>query len=314
VSGARALLAAVVVCGATACNEQAERPETQKSTPPPATATAGAATEPKATPPPQPAPGDSSAAEDTAHFEAKTCRAIVVKGAPKDSQGNVVSAMAPLDGTVWLDLPDKSWVTVKHAVTGRELTFTGPGLVLPCKNGKEWFVLVRGRASTTTWAGAAPGAEVLLSTPFTLVRYGDATLDVTVEDSRLLVKAIRGDAWLESGKEGGASDRKVAAGTQEVRSGAPEDPRALLSDCEQAAARSESMARETLSGKSGVPLGESAAAHVRARRAATAACAVADAALGRLALGPEREGLARALKKAETRYRALPSLSPPGSK
>jgi hypothetical protein len=45
-----------------------------------------------------------------------------------------------------------------------------------------------------------------------------------------------------------------------------------------------------------------------------AACAVADAALGRLALGPEREGLARAVKKAEARYRTLPSLLEPGSK
>jgi hypothetical protein len=298
--------AAVILCAAIACNERAERAETQKSAAPPVAAST--APEP---PPPPPAPDDHLIADDTPRLEAKTCRAIVVKGTPKDVHGNVVSEMAPLDGTLWLDLPNESSVTVKHAVTGRELTFTGPGLVLPCKNGKEWFVLVRGRASTTTWAGAAPGAEVLLATPFTLVRYGDATLDVSVEDSRLLVKAVRGDAWLESGKENGASDRKVAAGTQEVRTGAPEDPRALVSDCERAAARSESRARETLSGKSGVSLGESAAAHVRARRAATAACAVADAALGRLALGPEREDLARAVKKAEARYRTLPSLSEP---
>ena len=310
---ARALLPAATLCmAAVACKERAEPAAGQPSAVPKATAIAAPeAASARA----EPAPDERAAPEATARFGTKECRAIAVEGTPKDARGNAVVAMAPLDG--WLELPEKSSVSVKHAVTGRELKFTGPGLVLPCKDGKEWFVLVRGRASTTTWAGAAPGSEVLLATPFTLIRYGDATLDVTVEDSRLIVKAVRGDAWLEAGKDDGASDRKVSAGTQDVRKGAPEEPKALVSGCEHAAARAEALARDVLSGKSDVPLGERAAAHVRARRAATAACAVADAALGRLATngrGPEREDLARAIKKAEARYRTMPSLSAPAER
>lgn len=315
----RAAPAAVLLWLAAGCNQRADgasaAPAARASAAPTTPAATSASAAPAASandaaPPPLGAAAEGLAVGDVG-LGVPGCRAIAIQGAAKDGRGHDVTPESRFDGTLWLDVLAKGAVTLKHPASGRELTLHGPALALPCKEHEEWFVVVRGRVTTTTWAGAAPGSEVLLATPFALVRYGDANLDVRVEDARLIVKSTTGDAWLETGRPAAARDRKVAAGTQEELRGPPEDAKTSLAACERAAAQAESAARAVLERKSAVPLGESAAAHVLARRAAAAACAVTGAVIGRLAPGPEREGLARAVKQAEVRYRTLARLSRP---
>jgi hypothetical protein len=116
---------------------------------------------------------------------AKSCRVLTLTGKATTASGAPVERGAPLDGRAWIDLPRDAALTVKHTSTGRELTLTGPAHFLPCDHGEERYVVTLGRVATTTWAGARPGVEVLLATPFALVRYGDARLEVTVEGTKL---------------------------------------------------------------------------------------------------------------------------------
>ena len=95
---------------------------------------------------------------------------------------------------------------MKNTETTRELVFDGPASLLACERGEERFLLTSGDVHTTTWAGARPGAEVLLGTPFGAVRYGDAKLDVHVDEKGLLVASEVGDAWVELPR--GAGKRK----------------------------------------------------------------------------------------------------------
>jgi hypothetical protein len=245
---------------------------------------------------------------------AVSCRALVVKGSVVETGGHALESGMLLDRPAFLDLATGSELTVKHAVTGRELTFHGPAHILPCERGEERFLIASGRVVTNTWAGARPGVEVLIATPFALVRYGDAELDISVSEQSLSVKAARGDAWLSGGKEG-VPDRKVAAGTHDEVRGPAKDAKVAVEACTVAAGVAEAGARDVLSSHQTTPLGERASVHVRARRAATAACAVASAVLARSsgtegASGTENAELLRALRRAEEQYRALPSLAP----
>jgi hypothetical protein len=56
-------------------------------------------------------------------------------------------------------------------------------------------------------------------------------------------------------------------------------------------------------------LGARAAEHVRARQAARGACAVAEAALGTMKTGPDKEALAAEVAAAEARWRAVPQMA-----
>jgi hypothetical protein len=238
----------------------------------------------------------------------KACRALRVAGQVRDESGNSVVTGTLLDRPRWLVLGEGARLVLKHAETSREVVFAGPGRVLPCPRGEEQFLLTEGRATTAVWAGARPGAEVLIASPIGVVRYGDAELDVTAAPHVLAVKSRVGDAWLE-GTDG--SSRKVGAGAQGQRTAAAVDVKALLVTCEEASRASEARARDVLAPASaetkGTPLGARAAEHVRARRAARTACAIAGAALGTLEKGPERDALEATLAAAEERWRGVPS-------
>jgi hypothetical protein len=262
---------------------------------------------------PPSAPGPSAAASDgtTSYGElrapAKACRAISVKGDVHAEGGKLLTTGAVLDRPTWLELGKGGELVVKHAETTRELVFRGPGRVLPCDRGEERFFVTRGRVETTTWAGARPGAEVLLATPYAAVTYGDAKLDLRVDERGLVVRVSSGDAWLEGGAKGEAA-QKVPAGKEATRRGPPQDVKALVAECGRAATESEARARDVLSPPSGAaPLGTRAAEHVRARKAARAACAVALAALGSAATDEARGDLREALGAAEARWRGVPS-------
>jgi hypothetical protein len=123
------------------------------------------------------------------------------------------------------------------------------------------------------------------------------------------VKSLSGEAWIADGKDG-SQDRKVAAGAHDDRSVTASEPATAVALCETAATAAEDQARKVLT-SGAKALGDLAAAHVRARRTATAACAIAQAALGRAAPGPDASELSRKVARAEARYRSLPSLLSP---
>jgi hypothetical protein len=243
---------------------------------------------------------------------AKNCRAIDVKGQVVDEANHPITTSAPLDRAVWLDLAGKAVVAVKDTETGRELVFTGPGRIYPCVAGEERFYVARGGVRTTAAAGARPGAEVLVATPHGVVRYGDARLDIKVDPGAIAVRAHVGDAWFEIPTPDGTgiSEEKVAAGTRLERKGLSVDVKALVGTCDATAKVAEERARVVLKpgpSEQATPLGARAAEHMRARRSARFACALAAAALGTVENVGDRDAYDQALGRAEARFRGMPS-------
>jgi hypothetical protein len=247
----------------------------------------------------------------------KACRAITVKGLVSAEGGRTIVAGDPLDRPVWIDLAAGAQLAVKHAETAREVVFHGPAHLLPCDRGEERFLMTRGRAVTATWAGARPGAEVLIATPLAVVRYGDATLEVRVVERTLGVRVVErtlgvqaavGDGFIDTGD--GSPGERVSAGGHAERKSAGVDVKALVTECDTGARTAESLARDVLSpGGSKAPLGERAAAHVQGRKAARMKCAIAAAALGTLEKGQDRDDLGRVVAGAEARWRGVPGAS-----
>jgi hypothetical protein len=239
-----------------------------------------------------------------------------VKGTATTDDGEKLASGAVLDRPRWITLAAGAEVAVKHAETTREVVFHGPARFLPCERGEERFLLTRGRAVTATWAGARPGAEVVIATPLGAAVYGDAKLDVHVEGNTLSVHSDNGEAALYPSaiSEGGekpstdATGVKVFAGKTEKAKAASVDVKALVSSCEASATTAEARARDVLGAEKKVPLGELAAAHVRARKVARIQCEIAAAGLGTLENGQNHDELARAVQRAEARFRGVPSL------
>jgi hypothetical protein len=243
---------------------------------------------------------------------AKNCRAIDVKGRVVDEADRPITTSAPLDRPAWLGMDRKAVLAVKDTETGRELMFAGPGRVRPCVAGEEQFYLVRGSVRTTPSAGARPGAEVLVATPHGVVRYGDALADVNVEVGAISIRVDKGDAWFEapSADGSGISEEKIPAGKRLEKKGLSVDVKALVGICEATAKVAEERARVVLKpgpSERTTPLGERAAEHMRARRSARFACALAGAALGTLENVRDRQILDQALGRAEARFRGTPS-------
>jgi hypothetical protein len=206
----------------------------------------------------------------------------------------------------------KATLAVKDTGTGRELVFAGPGRVHACVRGEELFFLVRGEVRTAASAGARPGAEVLVATPHGVIRYGDARLNVKVGPSAISVRADLGDAWFEvpSADGTGISEEKIATGKRFERKGLSVDVKALVGTCEATAQVAEERARVVLKpgpSEQTTPLGARAAEHMRARRAARFACALAEAALGTVENVGDRDTLDQVLGRAEARFRGMPN-------
>lgn len=302
---------AVVLAAACACSEKSKKaPAPLASAPAPLPCTPAPLASAAPPPPRAPLPAPEGESMPDVMLATKACRAITVKGSVTAESGRKVMAGDPLDQPSWLNLAPKAELAVKHAETAREVVFYGPGHVLPCERGEERFLMTSGRAVTATWAGARPGAEVLIATPLAVVRYGDATLDVRVGEKTLSVQSAVGDGVLDVGD--GSEGERVSAGGHTVRKSTGVDVKSLVTECDSGALASESLARVVLApGGSKAPLGERASAHVRGRKAARIKCAIAAAALGTLEKGQDRDALAQTVARAEARWRGVPSAIPP---
>jgi hypothetical protein len=245
-----------------------------------------------------------------------------------ESDGQPLTTGASLDRAGTLTLSAGASIAVKHTETSRELVFSGPGRLLACDRGEERFLLAVGRVQTATWAGARPGAEVLVATPFGAVRYGDAKLDVRVDGRGLTVFSEIGDAWVLPSLAS-LSEEKVPAGRRLEKRGPVPDVKALVADCEKRAGDAEARAREVLvPGHGAASLGVRAAEHVRARKTARASCAIAAASLLSSATAAdvqkdapkdankanEKTELGRRVAYADARWRSVPPRVDPAQK
>jgi len=300
----RAALAAVLWL--PACNSSRATPPapSEPSGPSAAFAAASAAASPPVAEAPRVAPAPREAPN--------TCRVLAIDGKAETPAGPLV-LQASLDGTGFIDLAAGARVVAKHARSGRELTVQGPARAVICPGGEEQVFLASGRFKTVAGPGARPGAEVWVATPAGVVRYGDASLSILADNKKLEVTVDAGDAWVEpargatlKGPEHVTAQRKAL-----LSRGAESKTPLLVSECEKNAEAAANAARQLL-GIEPLPadagtLGERAAAQVRARRVARAACASAGAALGEVKDLKERDRLAEQIKRADQLWRLVPS-------
>lgn len=226
--------------------------------------------------------------------------------------GRRIAKGTALDGKRWLQLEEGAVVALRHATSTRELTLKGPGLILPCLGGDEDVLVARGIVQTSTGAGVRPGAEVRIGTPFGAVSYGDAALVANVEAAKLTLSITGGQATFtpkrpSAGKEPRPLDQrhtKISAGGKLSL----ELVKTRVGDCEAAAEKAETQAREVISpsGDAGT-LGDRAAQHVRLRAAARLECLSARAAVVSLPDEGVQKDLEKRLDEADRRRTRVPS-------
>lgn len=237
------------------------------------------------------------------------CRAVSVKGAVSVSGGKALKSHQLIDGSRWLDLGKDAVVHVRHMLSAREFELLGPGRMLVCPSGEERILLANGKVITTNGPGARPGAEAMIATPFGTVIYGDARLVATLSDKQLEVDVKAGSAWVRPAPGAKRDGPEQVEAKQKATLSGASDTQDLVSRCRKAAEETARRARAVIlrpAAKDAGSLGERAAAHVLARKAARAACATAEAAVGRTSDPAERKRLWTQLEASEKLWRAVP--------
>jgi hypothetical protein len=251
---------------------------------------ASAAPSPPAPPPPQP--------------PTATCRALRVEGEANVGDVPLVSG-ALVDGSEWVSLGKDGSLTLKHSDSGREIALGGPALFRACRRGREQVLLVRGKVRAGTGMGSRPGAEVLIATPVAGIRYGDADFTLTLSDQQLSVEVRAGQVDVDSAAAKALKTPLHGKDKLTAPLGKP-DPVALMARCKEAAEAAEATARRVGDRTATEPLGERAQAHVRARRAARAACTIAAAATGLVADPVASAGLWAEAARLEGLWETIP--------
>lgn len=236
------------------------------------------------------------------------CRALRVSG-DVQSEGASASAivtMTPLDGASWLVLGERAELVVRHGESAREFSVRGPARVLPCRKGLEQVLLARGTFQSSKGSGVRPGAEVWVATPFGVIRYGDADVELSVKATELTAHTRAGQAAAEAveGLRGATRGGTLQANTRAGSRGRP-DPEGLARACEKAATLARAGA-ERVASASSEDLGPLTAAQMRERREARARCLTAEAALATLPASEQRTRLGDLLQHADTTWRGMP--------
>lgn len=244
------------------------------------------------------------------------CRILGLSGEVKQG-GEPLANGAVVYGTAWLELGKDASLTLRHTVSTREVTLKGPGAALPCLDGEEDVLLAAGTFVSTAGPGARPGAEVVVFTPLGTVSYGDAQITVRASKTKVDVSSTKGEAWVLPAqgatrkgpeKAGGPNDKPVLTGPGTI------DP--LVKECERAAEQAEGLARAVLGPATGDggTLGERAAAHLGARKAARRACGAARAGARTEPDTDKRSGFERRVQEASRRWRSLGVPGEPAAK
>jgi hypothetical protein len=232
---------------------------------------------------------------------------LKVSGDVKLESGTLLAVGTVVDGSAWIDLPDKSEVWLKHPPSGRELNVFGPGRVLPCRGGREELVLASGKVTTSTGAGVRPGAEVLIAMPEAALRYGNAELVATSRAGKLALEVRAGETWVDAADPAVKLKENPLRPKGKLSLRAKLGAEALVNRCHELAEAAAESARRVLSRDAdGGPLGQRAATQVRDRRAARAACSIAAAATGQVADQGERQRLWGLVERWDTVWQAVP--------
>jgi len=264
---------ALLALGAVAGCRSEERP--QASAQPSASARPSAS----ATPLPSPRPSASSARPS-----ARGCRVIGVSGeAARDAGTPAIGAF--FGQGEWLELGANVELALRHTETTREFSVRGPGRFQLCAAGAESVSVARGAVTTTAGAGTRAGAEVLLATPFAIVRYADAKLSLEVGEEKATLRVEQGSASLENALDAGKPESvKTVTGPKGTAALAGKlSAEKLVQTCVAAKAQVHSGPPRPLgTASAGANLGDWAVAQHKLRRTARFACAQAHAAVGRL--------------------------------
>lgn len=219
-----------------------------------------------------------------------TCRALQVRGDAKVGNAALVTG-AQVDGSEWATLAAGASLTLKHATSGREISIAGPARFRACGRGREQVLLAEGKVTVGNGMGARPGAQVLIATPVAGVRYGDAELTLTLDKKTLTVQMRAGQIEVDAASPEPPS-AKATARPRRSSFHAPEklvlplgkpDAAQLMARCKEAAEVAQAAARRVGERSATESLGERAQDHVRARKAARAACTIAASATGLVA-------------------------------
>jgi hypothetical protein len=158
--------------------------------------------------------------------------------------------------------------------------------------------------------GARPGAEVLIATPVANVHYGDAELLLVLDDKRLSVEVRSGQVEVDGAAPpaGGSKGPKSPLRAKDkllLPLGKP-DAGVLMARCQGAAQAAQASARRVADPAAQEPLGERAQAHVRTRKVARAACAIAASAIGLVADPAAAAGLWAEAERWEGMWESIP--------
>ncbi len=244
------------------------------------------------------------------------CRALRVVGDAKLGEATLASG-GQFDGSEWVTLAAGASLTVIHPASGRELSLAGPALFRACRHGREQLLLARGVVTVGTGSGARPGAEVLIATPVSAVRYGDAEFTLKLDDKKLSVEVRAGQVEIDAAST--SNSAKIPAKRLKsplhandklvVPLGKP-DPIGLMATCKATAELALETARKVGDRSASEPLGERAQANVRARRAARVACTIAAASIGLVADATVASGLWAEAARWEGLWEIRPQLIP----
>jgi hypothetical protein len=229
---------------------------------------------------------------------AAPCRVVVGAGT-LEATGEKLGPRAPLDGRRFVSLAEGERLSLRHERTTREFTLHGPGRFLPCFQGEEQLLVVRGRAASPVGIGTHAGGEVVLATPFGVVKYPDAELEATVTEQRLSLKVLAGEATfvsqvaeLESKKAPTARVLRGPKGVLEITKAV--DATSAVAACRAADDASRALRKPPApaapAASARAALGAWAVSSFEARRTARIACALARTASASLS-EPERSRL-----------------------
>lgn len=219
-----ALVALLVAAG---CRSHAPAPVGSK-----AAADASASPVASASAPPRP-----SAAVPRPRPRGPGCRVLAVK-APSPSPLGTPAVGAAFGGQAWLNLAPGVEVSMKHGETTREFRLVGPGVFLPCPESEEEVVVASGTVVSTPGPGSRAGAEVMLATPFGVVLYADAALELAVTRDKLTLLVKQGEATLNDTRDENLHDdvrvRHVKPTDHTVTQAGPANADELSKSCDAA--------------------------------------------------------------------------------
>jgi hypothetical protein len=257
------------------------------------------------------------------------CRAIAVDGDVRigsDDGGAPLARQEEITPGPWVSLLPSARLVAKDPRTTRETTFFGPGRARPCVDSVEESWVASGTFESAVGAGETPGAEEWVVTPLCVVRFAAAKLTVEAftggRRDAVRVAVAEGVAFVwpspdatTRGPDGGGAPSlanegwaRVSGAALAIASASPRSPhdgaRLAIEACRAQGRSAHDLANALVGADAD---GATAAAQVRARRLARAACAVAAVRVDVLPESAGKETLSASLKKADELWRSVPS-------